>query len=256
MIVFLTTKPMHASPTTLADDCMGGDDDLFLRRVRVSRKQSMMTTSLSHHLLEDELGWSSSSSSDDDIPLLLDASLSSKSHLSVSFHEEPQIQMIPTIDEYTRDELESMFYIRDDYEDILEGAEIAASGWMSKDDTHRGLERFTMEGRRHSKDRKRAVISAVLEEQWRHHSEEGEKQKRDPPNLVLAQVSRRLSVDCQNLAYERAYQDELESLPRQTREDVKPSFLSRWSMVFQPLAFSRKEQAEEETIEGMVQLIV
>ncbi|CAB9505215.1 expressed unknown protein [Seminavis robusta] len=154
-----------------------------------------------------------------------------RSQMCVSFQEEPSVLLIPPIPE---EDMDTLFYSQDDHEDMMDDAEMVAKGWMSQEDTLRGLERFSAEGRLLTQEQRHTVISTVLEEQrklWEERFVFGVDQQK-----VLAKVSRRLSTNCQDLAYQRAYQDELESLPRQTTKQKKQQapvgLLSRVSTIF------------------------
>ncbi|CAB9521044.1 hypothetical protein SEMRO_1158_G247480.1 [Seminavis robusta] len=156
---------------------------------------------------------------------------SNRSNLCVSFQEEPSVLLIPPIPE---EDMEMLFYSQDDQDDMMDDAEMVATGWTSQEDTDRGLERFSAEGCLLSQERRHTIISAVLEEQRRLQEEcyiFGVDQHK-----VLAKVSCRLSANCQDLAYQRAYQDELEGLPRQTTKQQKqqapPGLFSRVSAIF------------------------
>ncbi|CAB9517486.1 expressed unknown protein [Seminavis robusta] len=212
----MTTASYNARPSSSLDG-------FILRRLQGSaaRRWSICEESLK----------SSSTKATEDSSISTWGGDSDRSQLCVSFQEEPSVLLIPSIAEEDKD---ALFYSQDDQDDLMDDAEMVATGWSSgPEDTDRGLERFSTEGRKVSQEQRHNVISAVLEEQRRLQEESfvfGVDQQK-----VLAKVSRRLSADCQDMAYRRAYQDELDSVPRQTTtkqpvpQQQKPGLLSRVS---------------------------
>ncbi|CAB9525294.1 hypothetical protein SEMRO_1656_G289040.1 [Seminavis robusta] len=67
--------------------------------------------------------------------------------------------------------MDMLFYSQDDQDNMMEDAEMVATGWMSQEDTVRGLERFFPKGRLFTEERRHILISAVLEEQQRLQEE-------------------------------------------------------------------------------------
>ena len=131
----------------------------------------------------------------------------------VTFQNEGSLKTvfsIPSLAEYTDNEIEDLWYTRSEREELYEDAYDVANGYNIDDDDTRGLEKHTKEGGQWAMECRKKVIMAVLQEQWRQR-ELGEKIFHESWEL-LAAVSYKVSMQSQDLAYRLAYNDELESI--------------------------------------------
>ncbi|CAB9527981.1 expressed unknown protein [Seminavis robusta] len=153
----------------------------------------------------------------------------------VSFNENPSLLLIPPVQDYTTSEVEQLWYTPDDHEEIMEDAMDVANGWNYEGDSTRGTEKLNRITGKQSEQRRKHIVRAVLQEQHRLRSS-----GQEPRLSLLAKVATPISTEDQSTAYERAYNDELESLPRKTSQAksnnevvvVKKGFMSSVSRMF------------------------
>ena len=144
----------------------------------------------------------------------LDETISSTSTRStVSFQEQPDVIEIPTLNEYSERELDQMYYSREDQEEFIEDVVDAANGWIVEgQEEPRGLEMFSEEAQWARYEQRKYLVQTVLEAQFR---------LRDCPleevEEFLAECSYSLTIDSQDQAYLRGYNDEVAGVPRRLK---------------------------------------
>lgn len=129
---------------------------------------------------------------------------------SISFNDTPYVVEIPTINEYTNDKLDGIWYSHEDQAEILEDALDAVNGYFHNDKHDpQGLENFLTEGSTRLQEWRQRIAKVVLQEQqWLRDAAS------DGVVDLLAEASCSVSAECQDQAYLRGYNNELASLPR------------------------------------------
>lgn len=152
----------------------------------------------------------------------LDETISStSSRSSVSFQDRLDVIEIPTLDEYSEFELDQMYYSREDQDEFIEDVVDAANGWVVEgQEEPRGLEMFSEEAQMALHEQRRQVIHAVLAAQFKLREcpiEEAEE--------ILAECSYSLTINSQDQAYVRGYNDEVAGVPRRLKKQLSLSDL-------------------------------
>ena len=139
----------------------------------------------------------------------------------VAFDLEPCVALIPSRLEYSEEEVEDMWYSALEKQAMIHGALKSASAMNPDDSMARGLEALTCAGSMSRQAHRRRTLSAVLREQERQKRFHGDS---IPPNSdeLLSHAVGHISRRCQEMANERAYQDEIEVFPELKLATIAP----------------------------------
>ena len=157
--------------------------------------------------------------------------------LSVSFSSTPKIKLIQRATDFSsRLTKGDLWYTSSEFDDIEEDAEDTAMGENPFESDTRGLEMYEEGEEKRLREQRRHVTSSVLREQERLRESTGQK----TVDLdSLAGVSTNLSMASQDLAYRRAYSDELAARKRrsstqQNNNQGKRGVLNSITQLFRP----------------------
>jgi hypothetical protein len=133
----------------------------------------------------------------------------------VAFNMEPSVSLIPNRCEYSEEEADDLWYSALEKQAMIHGALKSASAMNANDAMARGLEALTYAGSMARRAHRFRTLSAVLREQERQKRIHG---STIPPNSdeLLSQAVVHISRRCQEMANERAFQDEIEVFPELT----------------------------------------
>ena len=205
-------------------------DDLVLRRMQHSAlerwRQKPQTAPQQQHAPDNEGSATATPQGRDQAGLL-----------SVSFSSTPKIKLIQRATDFSsRLTKGDLWYTSSEFDDIEEDAEDTAMGENPFEGDTRGLEMYERGEEERLREQRREVTASVLREQERLRESTGQK----TVDLdTLAGVSTNLSMASQDLAYRRAYSDELAARRRrssmqQSNNQGKKGVLKSITQFFRP----------------------